>query len=64
MSCMVLEDGAQGVGEVLGDGPTGIDLIGDGVVIGGEVLALVHGARITKVIVQRRLITPVPILLT
>ena len=37
------EDGAALVG-----GPTGIDLIGDGVVIGGEALALAPGAHIIK----------------
>ncbi|NBO60431.1 MAG: hypothetical protein EBU82_05610 [Flavobacteriia bacterium] len=52
------EDGAA-----LEDGPTGMDLGGDGVVISGVVLALVLGVRITNVIRAAGLSGPVPLLL-
>lgn len=49
MWCMVLVDGLEWeeVGEVLMDGLTDIDLIGDGVAILGVVLALVLGVLTT-----------------
>lgn len=52
MWCMVLVDGLEWeeVGEVLMDGLTDIDLIGDGVVILGVVLALVLGVLTTSVV--------------
>ena len=54
MLCMALVEAGgldmEGGGEVLVDGPTDTDLIGDGVVIGGEVLALVLGAPTTSVV--------------
>ena len=54
MLSMVLVEGYGLVweedGVVLADGPTDMDLGGDGVVISGVVLVLVLGARITKLV--------------
>ena len=53
MLCMALEEDGLGIlegGEALVDGPTDIDLIGDGVVPSGEVLVLALGAPTTNVV--------------
>ena len=53
LSMALVEDGGLDMeedGEDLGDGLTDTDLIGDGAVIGGEVLALVLGAPTTSVV--------------